>query len=529
MGRAYLGKRDYIEALDKFEALVGGFPDSPLRPDAMFYAGVAYYGLARDEEGQQAFSRLLAEYPDYRRRDEMLMTQAESLVRLGKKDEAIAAYRRIVDDYPDSPRRNEILFDVGELYMDSGDFQSAYASYDEVMRSADAMEVRLDARERRADALYREGRVEEALDTYRAVLDLGTDLGPERRAPVAIKIASCVDELGDPQQAIINYELVKETYPGTAYDVEATFRVAYIYERRFRDYAKALEVYDSIRQIRGTGARSIYADQSQSQAGRLRRLLDAGGGTTDVGSNSVAEAEILLAEQYFFQEEDTLRAIEQYQKVEVDYPGTGFAAKAAYARAWIAAEQGDPTDVGQHIRILRLYPGTPQALSAADFLESRGLADMIPEGALESAAAPDTTGGAPGALVAVGAGVVGVAALAGAGEAGGAPGASPAGSNGIPGQGGAIAGPPGGPEGTPEGGVIVAGVGRRTAGADSVNWAAGSDSLTWSSVRDTIAWSSRRRAAGGSTSGSDTSAWDGPDSLGLAARDSLGRSPDEAP
>jgi TolA-binding protein len=394
MGRAYLGKQQYVEALDKFRALVDGFGKSNLRYDALFLMGVTYFRLARHEEGRQAFERLTRERPGFERLDEAMAVQARALVDAGDVAGAARMYRRILDEYPESDARVETLFDIGELYMRDARFDSAYAVYDEAMRTATSMDQRLEARRYRADALHREGRAEEALETYREVLDLGASLTADEKAAVALKIAACLSDLGDQAGAIRDYDRVIETYPGTPFAAEAGYQKGYIHEIYQGDYVKALEVYEAVRAMGGQAVRSIFAEQAEARAQKLRRLAEIGitSAESKAAEGGEAEGAFLLAEHFFFDEGDTAKSYAQYALVEREYPESGYAARAAYARAWLMARNPSAVDstIGLFVAVLERYPGTPQALQAGDYLTAHGRADLIPEGALVVPAAVDS-------------------------------------------------------------------------------------------------------------------------------------------
>jgi tetratricopeptide (TPR) repeat protein len=400
MGRAYLGKRQYRDALNKFVALVNDFPDTDLRNEAIYFQGYTYYRMGRIQEGEQTFAKLLEEAPDFGRRDEILSIQADALIDAGDVQGAVSVYRQILDDFDDRDRRVATLLKLGELYMTEGVFDSAYAAYEEVGRTAEKMSVRLEARERRADALVREDRYEEALSAYTEVLDLGTDLAAERVAPVRLKSANARVQLGDVDDALTVYEEVREAYPNTVHAAEATFEIGRIQELYKGDYARAIEVYDEVNQIRGTAAQSLFIGQAKARSDKLRRLVELGvtGSEVAAGGESEAETRFLMAEQFLFQEGDTVRSWAKYHEVAEEFGESPFAARARYGLAWIALRRDADADstLARLVDVLVAHPGTPQALQVGDILIETGRDSWIPEGAL---AVRDSTSAAPAPIV----------------------------------------------------------------------------------------------------------------------------------
>lgn len=385
MGRAQFGKRSFESALSTFNAL-SNMSDTDLREEALFWAGRAYYELDRNEEGRQTFERLMAEFPRSNRIGLVLETQARALVADGEAAAALSAYRRIVREFPGTDVRQEALFELGELYMEVGHFDSAYAAYEEVTRTADTFGVRLEARVLTGDALFREKRYEDALGTYLTALDLGQELPIEERAPIEVKIADCLTELGRLPEAIARYEEVAESYAGTVHAAEALFQIGFIHERRYGDYVKAVEVYTTASSQQGGAARSVFTTEAADRLRDLQKLIDRGITSAESGTGDAeADGALFLAEQFLFQEGDTTKAVSQYRTVMSEYPDDEISVRALYALAWLAERQGAPQDsvVALHDQVLARFPGTQQAIQSGAYLTRHGLQDRIPEGALD--------------------------------------------------------------------------------------------------------------------------------------------------
>jgi len=389
MGRSYFGKHQYSDALDKFRALADS-PASDLREAATYWLGATYYELGRPEEGRQTFERLLVEFPHSPRRAEALRVQAESLVRENRVAEALTAYRRILGEFPDASDRAENLFAIGELYMQAGFFDSAYAAYDEVARTAGEFDIRLEARVLRGDALFREKRHAEALETYRTALDVGRSLPAEEKVVIELKAASCRVELGEYERAISEYEAIAETYQSSVHAAEALFKIGFIQEARYGNYTAALASYQKIKELPAASMRSVFAADADRRARELKRLVDAGLTSPAQGGDAEASGAFLLAEQFLFQETDTAKAIAQYATVEERFPGSEEAARAAFARAWLAdiARAGEDSVNAQYLRVVRSYPGTEQAVGAGEILIARGLGDLVPREAMTLSVKP---------------------------------------------------------------------------------------------------------------------------------------------
>jgi tol-pal system protein YbgF len=64
LGEARYAKRDYVQALAEFEALLERFPDSDKAPDALLKVAMCFRHLGAEDKAQTYFRRLRATYPN---------------------------------------------------------------------------------------------------------------------------------------------------------------------------------------------------------------------------------------------------------------------------------------------------------------------------------------------------------------------------------------------------------------------------------------------------------------------------------
>ena len=169
---------DFAQATNQFVRLALDHPDSPLAPDALYWAG-----------------RAAIEQHSYLAANELFNT--------------------LVKHYPDAPRTAAGLLAQGDARSELGQFEGAIQSFDEIIQRFDASDCYLAAWGRKGDAQYTLGennpaRYEEARMSYGRLLEIPS-APAELRLQASYKIGRCLEKSGRAADAITQYM-------ATAYD-----------------------------------------------------------------------------------------------------------------------------------------------------------------------------------------------------------------------------------------------------------------------------------------------------------------------
>lgn len=155
-GKKALEKKRYLEAVEKFQQLVGSYPGSPLVADAQYLLAEAYYRNADYVNAVFEYQRLVDSYPSSEWVDESQFQIAESYYRQRRRPEldqketndALVHFRLFIDDNPQSPlvapARQRIddcrgllahkLFLSGQLYQRQDHLDAAAALYQKLLQ-----------------------------------------------------------------------------------------------------------------------------------------------------------------------------------------------------------------------------------------------------------------------------------------------------------------------------------------------------------------------------------------------------------
>ncbi len=160
-------------------------------------------------------------------------------------------------------------------------------------------------------------------------------------------------DLNQPDSALHEYILLADTYPQSEYAPKALLASAFIYEDR-KDTLNAHKMYDRLVQDYPT---SSQAEIAITKTDNIEIPIDQ-----DVGRF------YRDAENKYFIDNDPVAAIDLFNYIETAFPQSEYAAKSAYARAWLTdlmlTEDGDSASYLAYSEVAQKYPETPYALNA---------------------------------------------------------------------------------------------------------------------------------------------------------------------
>jgi tetratricopeptide (TPR) repeat protein len=370
-GQCYYGKREYDTAIKKFNELVLNFPETNHIPEALFYTGLCYHHMHNYPTARRLFERLLRTYPDFERRDEIVLTVAQGMDAAGETEQALAEYRQLVEHFEDSERRVDALERVGQIHYDAGRFDSALVAYTQLAQIAREDEVYFQAQLNVGACLVRLGQAERALSVYERIVP--EDLHSEDAGRVALAMAEANSRRGEYDTAAELLTRVSQDFVNRTLGIEADFRLGYTYEVYQQRYDLARAAYEKAARA---ATESVFKNQAARRLTNLKHLeeLQASADTLSAQEDLRAAAALQVAEFSYFESDDREKAFGEYQLVEREFPQSEFAARAAYARAWIMQSDYDSSAAAAALydSLVSRYPASPQAQRALVHLRELG-------------------------------------------------------------------------------------------------------------------------------------------------------------
>ncbi len=281
-----------VEILRRYIALEG----EEAGPDYNYMLAQCYSMLEQEKEALQGFEAFIQNYPASSRVPEAKYRRAEILRDLKKYELVIEQVENLAAEFPEDPFSYKGLLLVGDIYAAEGLYLNAV----NVMR-----------RYLRGDNVPGKDRVAfKIAEIYKnkfkkygyAVREYESTLKDyplsEYVDDAYYAIAECREKLGDYSTAIIDYERLKENYPGTPLADSAKTRIDYIRDFNLRDYEKAtvklVEMLLPDRVVSGKQKILSLADIYENDLKEYEKAVDVYNSFLDVYPDSSSKCFVLF-------------------------------------------------------------------------------------------------------------------------------------------------------------------------------------------------------------------------------------------
>lgn len=200
-----------LSAQAKAQVLAESAADESIRAEATLWLAKFRYNAGQWSESCALFSDYATNRaPHSAHAPSALLWAARAAFAAGAYGDTLGLVTRLVRGHPDAAEFAAALILQGEALVELSRLDEAIVVLERALSAAGApVEERIRARILRADALFAMGadnpaRYREALESYRA-LQLGEQLAPETRFPLAVKIARTLEKLGRTDEAVDQY------------------------------------------------------------------------------------------------------------------------------------------------------------------------------------------------------------------------------------------------------------------------------------------------------------------------------------
>ena len=392
--RSLLGRDDPLKTVAMLQEFGTRYPNSPIRNEATFYLGVAYRQARKYREALPPLDEFLDKAPKSELVPYAHLERARILTALNRPAEAAQAASQVIDRFPNSELIDASRAIRAEALLASGDAERArldfkalglHAHTDEerfsyLLREADCLEAAHDYAGSLAllnDALAHESPPAPVTTTTTPGQPVITPIGMAsgssssgRYGQLKLRIGSANLLAGKKEQSITDYRSVVTDYSRSPLAAEAQYRIGFAYETVFDDFETARLEYGKVRDQSTSSAFFTQASERLQSLDRLAKYRSASGDS--LGKRN--EAGFLLAEQYLFQLGKPERALQAYQEIATQHPGSEDAGKALTAAAWVLRHKLDRTREADSLlwKVVREYPATEAQLAARDYLEGAG-------------------------------------------------------------------------------------------------------------------------------------------------------------
>lgn len=345
LGLTYYEQEDYQSLITSYKNLVTGISSPPggWLAGAYYYVGEAYYQLGRYSEAEEMYSYIIEHYPG----SEMAKYAKSGLVACateqGKFDLAFTRNREFLECYGEGDKDVDKMakLQVANLYFNKRDYKNSLSYYRRFVEEYPRDEMVAEALYREGLSFYRLGYYSEAINTWKTIINI------KRGSKVVLqaldRAAYTSFGLGRYDEAVKLYGRLLTESPGTEQAKEAQLHIAESYynakqyEKAIKEYEKFIETYpeDSRKEQALEGIKLSYYEKATERRPELGRAE----GSSDEGLENFVNrypGENLAGEAYWqlgvrsFERGEYIKAINNFQKVIVDYPHVSSAKLASY-------------------------------------------------------------------------------------------------------------------------------------------------------------------------------------------------------
>jgi outer membrane protein OmpA-like peptidoglycan-associated protein/TolA-binding protein len=380
VGASYYQEGQYAKAVRHFDQLSLAFPNSGFVPEGELYRGLALLADKQYGTARVTLDAVRQKYPKFA--DVAAYNLAKSFTDRKELERGTDSLAAFIERFPKSRFRRpavKLLADGSFTLKRYADAEKWYAFYARL--STDPKERAL-ARLKIAACRYEQGKYQEAVVEVTDVLGRYPELDDEAN----LLLGKALTETGRQMDALAVWVKVRGTGD---FGAEAAFRIGKHHEEG-AEFDKARAYYDTAK------TRRVDSDYGVLAVKRLA-LLDAlsartTGKRTGGDSLTPAEAMFLVAEVNNLNLGDFDKAMDLYQKVYDSFPGTDWAAKALFAKAWITRNTKNDTAAAEPMlrQVIAEYPETEYADESRRWL---GL--PVPKRAKKLEVKPETTATVP--------------------------------------------------------------------------------------------------------------------------------------
>jgi len=132
MAEAHFSLEEYPKAVTAYKNYILNFPKAPNRLQAQFRLGVSHFQTKNYNEAVIAFNDALELDTDGSLARDALLNISVCYKKMGQPRQALQAYNSFLEKFPNDPQRNKILLQMGEMNEENKDLEDAVKSYNRI-------------------------------------------------------------------------------------------------------------------------------------------------------------------------------------------------------------------------------------------------------------------------------------------------------------------------------------------------------------------------------------------------------------
>ena len=222
-GFAQLRLGEFTAAQAPFQALVQQFPKSELYGESLFLLGECRYRAGQYEAALEPLQRLRQELPRHQTMAKCLFRLGLSLGQLQRWPDCQAALTDLARNFPQFENAGEAELWRGRALAEQRDARGARQAFEKVIALDGKSVMAARARLELGRLLFQEQKYEEAMGEFLRVAVLFAN--PEEVSEGLFHAGLCLEQLGQTEQARVQYQEILQKYPNTPFARRAEERL----------------------------------------------------------------------------------------------------------------------------------------------------------------------------------------------------------------------------------------------------------------------------------------------------------------
>lgn len=323
---------EYVDAVNRFRALVSREPPAEVLAPALYYLGYAQRKMKMPDEAEQAYRRLVKDFPDSPYAAPARVDLADVLIRKGGSAPEIRKLLEVAAERAAGERTGaEALYLLGDFTFRAAEYGASADAFGRLLRDYPQDPRSREARRSAAWAYFRAEKPAEALAIAGAP--------PEADDPHAVEWlylrANSLRQLGRTEEAAAAYAQLLDRHPDAALAQAARYETA-VMAFQAKDYARAYELSmqvapapDFAPDLAWLRAESARAAGRRNEAIQHYEEL-----VRDFGSSDRAPAARFQVARLLQEEGRHADASRRYRELVEAHPDHELAAEALFASAY---------------------------------------------------------------------------------------------------------------------------------------------------------------------------------------------------
>lgn len=337
LGETYLKGLDYLQAEKNYQQVIDLFPRSIYAPQAYYSLGWAFFDQKKYKESSEVFKGLIEKFPDHQLVEDTSYKIAECAYNLGDFERAIELFKAYAVKFSKSNKLTQIDFNIAESFYYQDKFAEANLYYQKVQGATQDPNLLVACLVSQGWGNLKLKKFEDSI----AAFNQAESIGQERNIlndEIFLGKASYYAETGDHDQALKSYSRLIEMFPTSSRIMEAhlgqanVYYSAHRYSDAIREYKVVVETVDpkgenqEVIEKANFGMAWTYLKMGQidQSIASFKNVLE------ETKSTTVKVSALTQIGDAYQDAEEWEKAIEVYDRVLKDYPGSVYADYVQY-------------------------------------------------------------------------------------------------------------------------------------------------------------------------------------------------------